>query len=283
MKKTLKNLILLFVLGIAFISCDELITYPSISENASKEYHPGQFVWHDLVTPNPKVSMDFYEKVFGWTFTSLGSGETSYFVIHANEKKIGGITKLAPENGTVATWISSISVPNVEEAVAYNEKMGGKTFFKAMSIKGRGKTALVQDPQGAIVSFINSSTGDPALEIGKTWLWNELWSTDLEASLNYYKGLVNYSTEKIESAKVPYYAFKNESKKLSGVMKNPVEEMRTAWVPYIKTNNLDAQIKKIQETKAFVIMEPREDVRGGSVAVIQDPTGAVFALQVFNK
>ena len=282
MKPNLKFLLLLLFTGIMLTSCDKTITYPSISDTATSVHHPGQFVWHDLVSPNPKASMEFYKNVFGWTYTTLGSDETAYYVIHSNGKAIGGISKLASENGTVGEWIGSISVSNVADAVEYNKKKGGKTIFKAMSIKGRGKTALVQDPQGAIVSFINSESGDPAIEINNVWLWNELWTNDMEASLSYYKGLIPYQADKVQQAKDTYYAFTNGGKKLSGIMANPVDKMRTSWIPYIKVSNITAVVDKARNNDASIISEPNDNVRNGTLAIIQDPIGAKFALQVLN-
>ncbi|MEN8186409.1 MAG: hypothetical protein ABFR05_04710 [Bacteroidota bacterium] len=103
----------LFLAGSAFISCNEQITYSNISENPTNVHHPGQFVWHDLVSPNPKASMDFYKNVFGWTYTTLGSGELTYYSIHSNGKAIGGISKLDSGHGTVGKLIGSISVTDV--------------------------------------------------------------------------------------------------------------------------------------------------------------------------
>ncbi len=277
-----KFILFLFITGLLFSSCNEKITYPAITSPATHVHHPGQFVWHDLVSPNPKASMDFYSKVFGWTFTTLGSGNDTYYVINSNGKAIGGISKLDPQYGTVGEWIGSMSVSDVSNALEYNTTHGGKTLFKAMNIKGRGKTALIQDPQGAIVSFINSESGDPALEIGKTWLWNELWTNDLTASMNYYKGLVPYTTEKVEEAASPYYVFKNSENKLSGIMNNPVEEMRTSWIPYIKVININTVVEKARTAGAYIISEPNPNVRNGTLAVIQDPIGAKFALQVIK-
>jgi len=282
MKPKTKILLFLIISGLFLSSCDESITYPSISATETNVHHPGQFVWHDLVSPNPKASMEFYKNVFGWTYVTLGSDDSSYHVIYSNGKAIGGISRLAPENGTVGEWIGSISVANVSDAVEYNKNSGGKTIFKAMNIKGRGKTALVQDPQGAIVSFIHSDSGDPKVEINQTWLWNELWTNDLEASLKYYKGLIPYQANNVEQAKDTYYTFDNGGKKLSGVMTNPVDKMRTSWIPYVKVQNINTIVEKSRNAGAYLLSEPSDDIRNGTLAVIQDPIGAKLALQVLN-
>jgi len=177
--RVFKFILVLFVIGITFSSCDNGITYPPVSQNPTGEYHPGQFVWHDLATPNPVAAMDFYSKVFGWEYKTLGSGDKAYHVILLNGKPIGGIFKLAKKYNAGSEWISSVSVNDVDKAVEYNLSNGGKTIFKPTYFKGRGYTALVQDPQGAFIAFLHADGGDPALNVDSddnNWLWNELWT-----------------------------------------------------------------------------------------------------------
>ncbi len=274
--------LLLFISGLLLTSCNEMITYPAITSPATNVHHPGQFVWHDLVSPNPKASMDFYSAVFGWSFTTLGEGNEAYYVVKNNGNAIGGIVKLDPQYGSVGEWVASLSVSDVPKAVDYNENKGGKTLMKPMNVKGRGKVALIQDPQGAIISFIFSDSGDPAVEAGKIWLWNELWSNDMTQSMDYYKGLIPYTTEKLKIVDTPYYIFKNGGKKLSGIMKNPVQDMRTSWIPYIRVSNINDVVNKAKNAGAHIISEPKPEIRNGTLAIIQDPSGAKFALQEYK-
>ncbi len=45
MKSKLKFLALLLIAESALISCNEMISYPSISDTQTNVHHPGQFVW----------------------------------------------------------------------------------------------------------------------------------------------------------------------------------------------------------------------------------------------
>ncbi len=273
----------LLVAGILLNSCDTGITYPPVSELPTGEYHPGQFVWHDLASPNPQASMAFYKNVFGWEFETLGSSENAYYVIKNNGKPIGGIFKLAAKYGTVSEWIASISVTDVDAAVTLNEAKGGKTIFKKAFFKGRGETAMVQDPQGAFIAFLRAEGGDPGFDSFEenAWLWNELWTTDTEGSLDYYRGLFGFNEKSILGSKAPYYVFEKDGTKYFGLMGNPVEGARSAWMPYIRVGDVDAATKKAVDAGAHVMMEPNKDVRKGSVAVLLDPWGAQFTIQAW--
>jgi predicted enzyme related to lactoylglutathione lyase len=134
------------------------------------------------------------------------------------------------------------------------------------------------------VSFIHSESGDPAFKaMDNSWLWNELWTNDLESSLGYYKGIAPYQPEEVDDEKVPYIMMNKSDKKLCGMMKNPVENMRSTWLPYIKVSDVQDISTRAGALGAVIMLEPKEDIRAGSVAIIQDPNGAPFAVQIWNK
>ncbi|MFV0589956.1 MAG: VOC family protein [Draconibacterium sp.] len=274
----------LIVSALILTACNAPITFPSVSQTATNSHNQGQFVWHDLATYNPIAARDFYAEVFGWEYEALGYGENTYFVIKNEGTPIGGIFKLADKYGKAAEWLSSMSVADVSVAVKYNTTAGGKTIFKKATFNGRGETALVQDPQGAFVAFIKSESGDPqpqkagAIKMN-SWLWNELWTNDLEASIDFYKGLSNYTSEEVKAAKVPYFVFKQNSQIFSGAIGNPVEGARSSWMPYIKVKDVNATVERAKAAGAHVMMEPTPSIRKGTVAVLMDPTGAQFTIQ----
>ena len=282
-KNILKLALLVFIIGFSVNACDIDITYPSVTEKPTGEHHQGQFVWHDLATSNPQAAMDFYAAIFGWEFKTLGSTDKPYFVILNNDKPIGGIFKLAEKYADVSEWVGSISVENVDAAVEYNKTKGGMTIFKAADFKGRGRTALVQDPQGAMIAFLRAEGGDPTFNDPQqnTWLWNELWTIDMEGSIKFYEGLLDYSPKSILGSKVPYSVFENDGHKMSGVIGNPVKDARSAWMPYIRVDDISKTVESAKKAGAKLMMAPNKNIRQGSVAVLLDPVGAQFTIQTW--
>ncbi|WP_338731337.1 VOC family protein [Mangrovimonas cancribranchiae] len=275
--------LIVFLLLCVMFSCNQT-EYPKLSLSDSIQYNHGQIVWHDLITPNPKQAMDFYSNLFGWTYKSLGKGDMAYHVIYRGDNAIGGIIPLNVTTHPSGEWLSSVSVPDVDKAVKYNTFRGGKTLFKPADFKGRGRSALVQDPQGAYIAYIYSESGDPKFQLAdNSWLWNELWTNDIDGSLAYYKGVAPYEATEIEEEKVPYFMMKSGDQKLCGVMKNPVNNMRSAWLPYIKVSNVESVSKKAASLGAKIMLKPQDNIRNGAVAIIQDPNGAPFAIQVWNQ
>ncbi|WP_167613439.1 VOC family protein [Maribellus sediminis] len=284
MKRKLNVISTIIVSAIILMGCTPPITFPPVSQTATNAHNQGQFVWHDLATYNPIAARDFYSEVFGWEYETLGYGENTYFVIKNEGTPIGGIFKLADQYGKSAEWLSSMSVPDVNAAIKYNSSAGGKTIFKKATFAGRGETALVQDPQGAFVAFLKSESGDPQPQRAgdikmNSWLWNELWTTDLQASIDYYKGLTTCESSEVKDSKVPYFLFQKDNKTLSGAIGNPVEGARSSWMPYIKVKDVKATLAKAKAAGAHVMMEPDPSIRKGTVAVLMDPTGAQFTIQ----
>ncbi|WP_319500379.1 VOC family protein [uncultured Draconibacterium sp.] len=284
MKQNVKVISTIIVLTIILMACNSAITFPPVSQTPTNSHNQGQFVWHDLATYDPLAAKDFYSEVFDWEFETLGTGSNVYYVVKNKGIPIGGMFKLADKYGKAAEWIASISVPDVDAAISYNTSGGGKTIFKKAAFDGRGETALVQDPQGAFVAFLHSESGDPQPQRAgnikmNSWLWNELWTNDLDASLGFYRGLTSSETEEVKAAKVPYFMFKQDNNTFSGAIGNPVEGARSAWMPYIKVKDVNATFEKAKAAGAHVMMEPTQSIRKGTVAVLMDPTGAQFTIQ----
>jgi predicted enzyme related to lactoylglutathione lyase len=272
------------IASVLFLTGCSEVTYPPVSKIPNQEVHQGQFVWYDLASHNPELAMAFYGKVFGWEFESLEGSTQGYNVIRMQGEQIGGVFGLDPMYGEVAEWVSIMSVSNVREVVGLNEEKGGKTLYKPTMMKGRGMSALIQDPQGAFVGVLRSDSGDPSYgEIrDHDFLWTELWTNDLSASLTHYKTVLGLDHEEIEVNNNPYFILKKDDRKLSGAFSNPIEGARSVWVPYIKVNDVKEITELARNEGAHIMLEPDEKVRNGTVAVLMDPTGAQFVIQEYE-
>ncbi|RKD90806.1 VOC family protein [Mangrovibacterium diazotrophicum] len=284
MKRNLKTFSTVIVLTLIVTACTTGIEFPSVTQSPTGLHNTGQFVWHDLATYDPSTAKAFYSKVFGWEFETLGSGDNLYYVIKNNGVPIGGLFKLADKYGKAAEWIGSMSVSDLDAAIRYNEASGGNTIFKKAAFAGRGETVMLKDPQGAFIALLTSESGDPLPKrpgdiAMNSWLWNELWTTSLTESVDFYKGLIGYESDAVTGAKAPYIIFKSENKVYSGAIGNPVEGARSSWMPYIKVKDVNETLELAKAAGAHVMMEPSPSIRKGTVAVLTDPTGGQFTIQ----
>lgn len=116
---------------------------------------PGAVSWTELQTPDPAAAARFYGELFGWNIKDMGEAMGGYRVITVGEAGIGGITGMPPgSKATCAQWGAYVTVANVEEVLARCAALGGKTLVPPMDIPTVGRMAVLQDPQGAVISVM---------------------------------------------------------------------------------------------------------------------------------
>lgn len=121
------------VLALFLVGCANLQPSPDSSKqlqltpivsSPTDVYHPGKFVWHDLLTPDVDAASKFYGGLFGWTFEQRGS----YTLVMNQGRQVGGMVEIKPEAGKAgeAVWLAYLSVSDVDAAVDYLKSAGGK-------------------------------------------------------------------------------------------------------------------------------------------------------------
>ncbi|MDE2368472.1 MAG: VOC family protein [Burkholderiales bacterium] len=121
---------------------------------------PGAFSWCELSTSDPKAAAAFYGEVFGWKISEMGAEMGGYRVVAIGgspdgQGAVGGITAFPPGAPPMPPhWGSYVTVAQVEPVLARCAELGGKTLVPAMDIPGVGRMAVMQDPQGAVLSII---------------------------------------------------------------------------------------------------------------------------------
>ncbi|AFD08991.1 VOC family protein [Solitalea canadensis] len=279
-----RSLILTFLCGCLF-GCHSQHSLPPISKEPTNLYTPGRFVWHDLVTPDVAKAKQFYGAVFGWTFETSGSGDTEYTLIKRSGNTIGGIFPIPKDvKVTSGEWVASMSVSDVAKAVNLTTSNGGKVLRGVKDIDGRGKMALVADPQGGILAYMRATGGDPLIKSPEIndWLGMELWTNNPEASKSFYKQVIGYEAEEIKDSSVPFTAFKKDGMIYAALLKNPSKDVRTHWMPYIRVENVSAMVDKAKAAGATIMLTPSPTIRNSTVAIILDPSRAPIVLQEFT-
>ncbi|GGE80100.1 VOC family protein [Pseudoalteromonas gelatinilytica] len=247
---------------------------PAISDSGTK--NSGHVVWHDLITPNLAQSQAFYSSVFGWQFQVVND---SYTLASLDGKLIAGMAELDNKQNA-SHWLSLISSKDIAAVSEKTIKAGGKVLVSSTEIKGRGTIAVLEDPQGAVFSLINTVNGDPeAQQTDNGWIWQEVWSDNPEQSKAFYQSLGNYSAQSkpLNNGNYSYLALNGTP--AIGFVKKPDAEIGNTWVNYIKVTDVDATLLKVTAAGGIVLMAPNDKVRNGSVAIIRDPAGAGIVIQ----
>jgi predicted enzyme related to lactoylglutathione lyase len=116
-----------------------------------------------------------------------------------------------------------------------------------------------------------------------TFCWADLGTTDVDSAKSFYTGLFGWSAEDAPAGEAgTYTVFRLDGKDVCGLYEQP-EGQRSQGVPpnwqsYVSVEEADAAAERAKSLGGAVLAEPFDVMDRGRMAVVQDPTGAVFSL-----
>lgn len=115
----------------------------------------GAFCWSELMTGDTAAATKFYTALFGWK-TKLSEGAGVPYTHWQNDgADIGGMMAIMKEWGPVPpNWSNYVQVKNCDETASRAASLGGKVSMPPTDIPNTGRFAMLQDPQGAMLSVI---------------------------------------------------------------------------------------------------------------------------------
>lgn len=270
----------LVVLVWVLSSCNRATTFPAISTSESNTFHHGSVVWRDLIVHSEKDVLPFYKNVFGWEIEQSFDASSRYYLVKSGNRPIAGIWAVDDKRGdSGGEWLPFISVENASATADLLRIMGGATLGNTFDMKGRGKAAIVRDPQQAMFGILANNSGDPEPQTGiNEFIYTELWAEDPLAVARFYSGL-GFGFQAQSERLNPYYSIEHRGHRIAGAIKNPMLETRSFWVSYISVNNLTESIEKVRKHGGSIFLEPTPEFREGRTAICADPSGAPFLLQ----
>jgi predicted enzyme related to lactoylglutathione lyase len=247
------------------------------------EYTPGAFSWADLTTPDQDAAKAFYSALFGWQITDMPVDESSSYSMAALDgKPVAAITpqpQQQRDNGVPPLWNSYITVQDADAAVERAKELGANIHAPAFDVMQAGRTAVIQDPQGAylLVWQPRDHIGARLVNAPGALCWNELGSPDMEGSARFYGELFGWKTTPMEGD-MPYLVIVNSDGRSNGGIRPPMPPgAPPSWLVYFAVEDIDAAVAKVTELGGAVLGEPT-DIGIARIAVVTDPQGGVLAL-----
>ena len=106
------------------------------------------FLWTELWAERPSEAVEFYAELTGCK--SLPVKGAGYWVLYSETSWRFGITHL-PTLKTSPQWVPSVRVADLEEVLSRVEALGGKVLVKPTDRLSDGTSALIADPEGALL------------------------------------------------------------------------------------------------------------------------------------
>jgi hypothetical protein len=118
--------------------------------------------------------------------------------------------------------------------------------------------------------------------------WPELATTDQKAAVSFYRGLFSWGLNDQPMGPTETYSmFTLRDKEVAAAYTMRPEERQSGapphWNMYIAVTSADEAAKRAQELGAKVLAPPFDVMDAGRMAVLQDPTGAVFCVWQASK
>ncbi|MEZ4425541.1 MAG: VOC family protein [Gemmatimonadota bacterium] len=248
----------------------------------------GSYLWYDLMTTDPAGAKAFYTKVAGWGTEKWKGGipDMPYDMWTTQNGPIGGVMQLpeaAAQAGAPPHWLAYIHTPDVDATVARAQQLGGTLLHPPMDLPEVGRFATLADPFGAVfAAFAPQGEGtayDGMPRVGDI-SWNELMAGDLDKAWSFYSDLFGWTKgEAMDMGPMGIYQtfHTGQEHPMGGMMNKPPEVPVSAWMHYIRVDDVEAAVDRVKQNGGQLMHGPME-VPGGKVAACTDPQGAWFAL-----
>ena len=246
----------------------------------TKTQTTGRFIWHELVTADVQRALGFYGELFGWRSREMDMGPGGkYTLLSVGDRDVGGIAPAA-KGPTHAHWLGYITTQDVDATAKQAKALGANVVVPPTDIPNVGRFTLLIDPQGAPIAPMRSL--DEAAEVEKpalgTFCWDELLSTDQDASVAFHTKLFGHTTKSMDMGPMgTYQVLVQGDKQRGGIMKAPMGAP-THWLSYVVVEEVDAAATRAAKLGAKLVLGGTDIPGIGRFAVINDPTGATVAL-----
>lgn len=114
----------------------------------------GTFFWNELHTTDPAKALAFFEKILGYSHTSMDAGGGTYHILSSKDGVGRGGMTANLSRGAAPHWLPYVSVDDVDATVARAKRLGATIPVTPEDIPGVGRVSVLQDPTGASLAIM---------------------------------------------------------------------------------------------------------------------------------
>ena len=234
----------------------------------------GKLIWVELITEDAETAASFYEGLLDWKIEMRESGR---YTVFSNGKPIASISQIEDRlDEEEAQWLVGLEVEDLPKSVTAARRLGATIHEGTGSKAGFAKFAIIQDPEGAPVVFLDPEKPFGGERVVGAWVWAELWTDDAVAAGKFYGEVVGYERSETDLLGQAYPIFEIDGEPRAGIVEIEDKAVDPIWAPYLAVEDVAATVKKAKSLGGRILLQPRPENRGGRVALIADPTGGAF-------
>jgi predicted enzyme related to lactoylglutathione lyase len=243
-------------------------------------YRAGVFNWVDLQTSDLEAARSFYTGMFGWAIEDRPTPDGPiYAMAQIAGRNVCGLGAAPPEQkGIPPHWNTYVAVDNADATAGRVESLGGRLIVPPFDVMDAGRMAVLEDPEGALVSVWQARTeiGAEVVNEPNAFCWNELYSKNPDAAAKFYEELFGWTTEKHDGMGIPLRMIRHDGREI-GTMAGIQSEwgpIPAHWAVYFAVSDCDGWISAAKGLGAAEFMPPKDIPGVGRFAGVADPQGA---------
>ena len=245
---------------------------------------PGSPCWIELVTPDRDKAVAFYSELLGWTAGEQSEEFGGYSTFLKDDRPVAGLMPETPGMTGPPTWSVSLATPDAERTAAMAVERGGAVVVPPMEVADLGTMVVVADASGMghggwqAATFPGIDTSDQAGEP----IWFEAYSKDFGVTRDFLRDVFAWDVHlQGDTDEFRYATNGPEESATAGLMDATVfgEDFLPAWTFYVKVEDMDATVGKVEELGGTVTQGP-DDTPYGLLTEVADPNGQRFKVMV---
>lgn len=247
-------------------------------------YLAGTPSWVDVTTPDLDGAIKFYGDLFGWDIEK-GDEEFGYYSMASlRGKTVAGIGPMPPGSPAPPAWSTYLASDDAEATAKHARDAGATILMEPMQVGPAGKMFYALDPTGAGFGVWQAGehTGAQLVNEPGTLCWNELHTSDVAKSEEFYGKLFGYEFEAVPDLPpdMNYAMFQVANEGVAGRM--PLDPgsptgAQPHWLSYFMVDDCDQTTGRVAELGGTVLRQP-VDAPYGRNSLVRDPWGATFSV-----
>ncbi|WP_069817155.1 VOC family protein [Streptomyces sp. TP-A0874] len=234
---------------------------------------PGTPCWVSLMTHRLASSEEFYNGLFGWTFSP-----GPYVSALLDGCEVAGMGEFPDERRLPAAWTTYLATDDADVTAEQVRACGGTVAVGPLDVGEAGRVAIAADPLGAVFGVWQEgrrgtrSGGGPG-----TPVWNSLTTLETTGVGKFYA--VVFGLEAVASGpeQLTLRVDGRAVAEVNGVGGELPPDRGPHWMTHFEVADVAATLRRATELGGRVVEQPREAPAGIS-ATVADREGAVFTV-----